>query len=173
MPNYQHKLKYTITIVVYLMRQLFWLAVNLLFMLRLSKKVEYSLLALQLLARNGDKKLSAKEISEILNVSFEFLSKVLQTLMKKGIVASYQGIRGGYVLQKPADEISIADVIHALDDTPAVVECLTDDENCSCERTDNCTIRVPMQKIQQEIDILFSKTSIAELANNYEITKKE
>ncbi len=173
MSNYFHKLKYTITIVVYIVRQLFGLANCSFYMLKLSKKVEYSLLALQLLAQNCDKKLSAKEISETLNISFEFLSKLLQTLMKKGLVSSYQGIRGGYTLQKSAEEISIADVINALDDMPAVVDCLRDDDYCGCDRIENCTIRLPMQKIQKEIDTMFSRTSIAHLADNNEVLKKD
>ncbi len=137
-------------------------------MLRLSKKVEYSLLALQILARNNDRKLSAKEISEELNISFEFLSKVLQTLMKKGIVVSYQGIKGGYTLHQMPEEISIADVISALDDNSAVVECLSEEDFCGCDRTRDCTIKIPMQKIQKEIDSMLEKTTIADLAFNYQ-----
>lgn len=134
-------------------------------MFRLSKKIEYSVLALQYMANKGDKLVTAKEMSERLNISFEFLSKVLQKLMKKGLVESYQGIKGGYQLTKPAEKIAINDVIIALDETPAIVECLKSGVNTdeTCGRVDDCTLRDPMIEIQKQINKIFRKTTIAGL----------
>jgi Rrf2 family protein len=75
-------------------------------MLRLSKKVEYAVLALQYIAANEGKIVPAKEIAENLHISFEFLSKTLQTLMKRKLISSQHGTKGGYVLVKKPTEMT-------------------------------------------------------------------
>ena len=73
-------------------------------MLKLSKKSEYALMAVRYLAINSAGKYStAKEISEFYNIPYELASKVLQQLVRKNVISSYQGIRGGYTLLKSAE----------------------------------------------------------------------
>ncbi len=135
-------------------------------MFKLSKKVEYAILAVQYMAMNSKGIVSAKEIAEQLNISFEFLSKALQKLMKNGIIESKQGIKGGYVLSRPATLISLADIINAQNDEIKVVDCLTEDSECSCVREEDCTLRSPMQDIQQRINIILKSTSLADICKN-------
>ncbi len=132
-------------------------------MFRLSKKVEYALLSLQFLAMRDGRLATAKEMSEQLNISFEFLSKTLQTLMKHGLIRSQQGIKGGYVLAKGPEEISISHVVAALDSSPRIVECVNDNDKDDCLRADDCTIRHPMKIIQKKIEDIFDSTTISEL----------
>lgn len=132
-------------------------------MFRLSKKVEYAILALQYMAERNESKTSVKEMSEKLNISFDFLSKTMQLLNKRGLVESLQGIRGGYILSEPSDRISIADVIRAVEDRTGIVQCFKDGRD-SCGRVDDCTIRTPMGHIQKKVDNVFESTSIKELA---------
>lgn len=135
-------------------------------MFKLSKKVEYAILAVQYMAMSSKGIVSAKEIAEKLNISFEFLSKALQKLMKYGIIESKQGIRGGYVLSRPAEMISLADIINAQNDEIKVVDCLTAEDDCGCTREDDCTLRSPMQSIQQRINTILKSTSIADICGN-------
>ncbi len=138
-------------------------------MFRLSKKVEYAILALQFMSSKQGELCSAKEMSEILSIPYEFLSKSLQILMKKGIVESVQGVRGGYQLSKPADEITINDIITALEDNPSIVECLSHaskEEALACIRSEECSIKNPMIKLQQQVHNIFKNTSLAELSEN-------
>jgi len=133
-------------------------------MLRLSKKVEYGILAMQYLADREGMTVPAKEIASNLELSFEFLSKTMQLLMKKNLIISHQGIKGGYTLSMPAKDISLNNIIFALDSKAKIVECL-DDENPeeTCDRKETCTIRSPLALIQKKIDELFDNTKLSDL----------
>jgi len=105
----------------------------------------------------------AKEMAKELEISFEFLSKTLQTLIRKGLIESRQGIRGGYTLTRPAVEISLSDVINALDSKPALVDCSNGEAGKKCEREEACTIKAPILRIQDRINELFASTSFEDL----------
>lgn len=137
-------------------------------MLRLSKKTEYAILAMQYIARSAERPVSAKEISDNLNISFEFLSKTLQTLIKSSLIVSLQGKSGGYLLNRNASEISIADIINALDEKSNVVECSSSEMNDgTCGRQDECTIKNPMSEIQNKINNILYETTLAEFGTIY------
>ena len=139
-------------------------------MLRLSKKVEYAILAMQFIAMQPEKIVSAKEMSLRLNLSFEFLSKTLQILMKNNLITSVQGIHGGYQLTSDPDETTIASIIDAIEGRSSLVECFVITEKLNCERISSCTIRDPMKMIQFKIDNVFRSTTIAELAGKPSLT---
>jgi Rrf2 family protein len=136
-------------------------------MFRLSKKVEYAILAMQYMASHKDEILSAKEIAQALDISFEFLSKAMQTLMKEGFVTSIQGIKGGYNLVKTPDKIAIIEILRAFNENIGLVECLSHGIE-DCNRTDNCNIKNPMNKLRHRINYIFQKTTIADLMDDYE-----
>jgi Rrf2 family nitric oxide-sensitive transcriptional repressor len=133
-------------------------------MFKLSKKVEYGILAMQYISANPDKMVSAKEISEQLSISFEFLSKTLQQLIKSGLIASLQGTRGGYSLGRNADSITVSDVILALEGKTAIVNCFDNKDEENCQRTNNCTIKHSLFDMQQQIEDIFTRTTIAEMS---------
>lgn len=134
-------------------------------MLKLSKKVEYAILAIQYLAENPGDKLNAKEIAQKLNLPYGFLSKTMQSLMKSGLVNSIQGVKGGYILSEPAENISLLDIVNATDEKIAIVDCILL-SNDICERNDYCTIKSPMYKIQKIIEGIFANTTLSDLINN-------
>jgi len=135
-------------------------------MLRLSKKVEYGILAVKYIAENPDKKVTAKEISEKLNISYEFLAKTMQKLMKSGLIVSHIGLNGGYTLAGDPQVISIADIINALDVETTIVECFSKDSDSNCERDEFCEIRHDMSGLQKEINSVFNSMTIAKLGTN-------
>ncbi len=132
-------------------------------MLRLSKRVEYSLIAMQHIAGRSGVVVSAKEIAEQYNISFELLSKVLHKLSKSGLLASYQGVQGGYILSQPANFISVASIIDAVEGKQSIVECSHETDGCSCRSLPSCTIKNPMEKLQMKIDNVFQSMTIAEM----------
>ncbi len=134
-------------------------------MLKLSKKVEYGILATQYIATKNGETVSAKEIAERMELSFDFLSKTLQALMKNGIISSQQGIHGGYKLSKSPDQISLTDIIHSLEERITIVNCLSPGDE-SCDKMDNCTLRNPFHVIQLKIDDLFTEMTIQHLLPN-------
>lgn len=139
-------------------------------MLKLSKKVEYGLMAAQYMAGCPDEIVSAKDIAQQFDISQALVAKVLQTLVRSGIIQSYHGANGGYLLAKPAYEVSVADVIQAIEGREgALVECQdTNHEQCSVH--DSCTIRQPLSVLQERIIATFATMSIQELAQpNYTV----
>ena len=96
-------------------------------MLRLSKKADYALMAMKHLALRGDRgSSSAREIAEQYDIPIELMAKVLQRLVRRGLLASQQGTRGGYQLARTPAQISVADVIQAIDGPVTVTACSTE-----------------------------------------------
>jgi Rrf2 family protein len=133
-------------------------------MLRLSKKADYALIAVKHLAtrQDGMGSSSAREISEAYAVPLELLAKILQRLVRARLLLSVQGTRGGYRLAKPAANISVADVIQAVDGPVTVTACSPDDH--ACDQFGTCSIRDPLWRIKNRILETLTTVSVAELA---------
>src|SRR3990167_3689740 len=100
-------------------------------MLRLSKKADYALMAMKHLALLSDRgSSSAHEIAGQYDIPIELLAKVLQRLVRRGLLASHQGTRGGYQLARITTQISEADVIQAIDGPVTVTACSSDESTC-------------------------------------------
>src|SRR3954470_9544930 len=112
-------------------------------MLRLSKKADYALIAMKHLALRGERgSSSAREIAEQFDIPIELMAKVLQRLVRRGLLTSHQGTRGGYQLSKATTAISVPHVIQAIDGPLTVTPCSTDDEQCG--QFAKCNIRDPL-----------------------------
>jgi Rrf2 family protein len=132
-------------------------------MLRFTREAEYGLLAMAYIASRPKGELAyRKEIAEHHNIPREFLAKVLQKLSRSGLIKSYRGIRGGYLLALPASEVSIADVVSAVDGPMALVECARPDG--SCPQMEICGFREILWGLQDEIVSLLRKVTVKDLA---------
>ena len=131
-------------------------------MVRLSKKSEYGLIAIRHIAAHREV-LTAKEISTLYGIPFDLLAKVLQKLTKAGLLTSHQGAHGGYVLARPASEIPVSLIIHAIEGTaPMIAQCMAEGAD-SCMVFTVCTIKSPLGKVQANIERAFSTTTLAEI----------
>jgi Rrf2 family protein len=135
-------------------------------MLRLSKKADYALMAMKHLAVRGDRgsrgSSSAREIAEQYNIPIELMAKVLQRLVRRGLLVSHQGTRGGYQLARGPEKISVADVIQAIEGPVAVTACSADDGQC--EQFSKCNVRDPLFRVRDRILAALGDCTIAELA---------
>jgi Rrf2 family protein len=132
-------------------------------MLRLSKKADYALIAMKHLAcKAGAPSTSAREIAEQYDIPIELLAKVLQRLVRTGLLVSTQGTRGGYTLSRPPKSISIADVIQAIDGPLTVTACST--ENNDCEQYSKCSVRDPLWQIRERIVSALGTVTLSEMA---------
>lgn len=133
-------------------------------MLRLSKKADYALIAMKHLALLGDRgSSSAREIAGLYDIPIELLAKVLQRLVRRGLLASHQGTRGGYQLMRMPAQISIADVIQAIEGPVSVTACSASDDG-SCEQFAKCNVRDPLWRVREKILSALGECTIAELA---------
>jgi Rrf2 family protein len=130
--------------------------------MRLSKRSEYALRALMDLAsRPPGEPIPLKELAAANNLPTKFLEQIFSQLRNSGIVHSQPGARGGYLLGRPADAITLGEVIRTLDGTIAPVSCLSQIayERCSCPDESSCMLRAAMAHVRQAIvDVVDSMT---------------
>lgn len=142
-------------------------------MLRLSKRIEYGLLAMQDMASNPGSIMSVKDLSERYSISAALLAKVLQLLVRDGIVRSYAGPNGGYSLARDPGEITISNVIAAIEGyTGGIVEC-QDAEDHECSTVESCTIREPLGILQERIKATFQSMTVQELSKPKQLVQLE
>jgi Rrf2 family protein len=132
-------------------------------MLRLSKKADYALMAMKHLAVRGERGASsAREIAEQYGIPIELMAKVLQRLVRRGLLLSQQGTRGGYQLARMPGQISVADVIQAIEGPVTVTACST--EEGQCDQYSKCNVRDPLFKVRERILSALGECTVAELA---------
>ena len=130
-------------------------------MLRFTKRADYGLMALHYIAfHQEDGAVSSKRISETFNIPHELLAKILQRLAKKGLIESHNGPKGGYVLTKAPENITVGQVIRALEGPINIVSCF---EDLDCPQFPRCNLRRPVHKIQASITFLLDTMTLAEL----------
>ena len=142
-------------------------------MLKLSKKADYALMALQYMAtvQNGEmnafnihRVVNTKEIAEEHLIPLELLAKVLQTLAKHEMIESQNGPKGGYVLAREPRDISIAQVLEAIEGRLGIADCYHEkDDQSLCEQMEHCNIRTPLLKVQESIMQLLNSMSIEDM----------
>ena len=133
-------------------------------MLRLSKKTDYGLLALNFLASEAPAGVaSARVIAEKYEIPVELLAKVMQQMARVGLVAAQKGAHGGYKLGRPASEISLAHIVEAIDGPLAITACGRNDD--PCDQYGSCTVRDPLWKVKDRILTVLQSTTLAEMGD--------
>lgn len=134
-------------------------------MLRISKIMDYGTLVLTYMAGCPDRLCSAPELARALGLNPPTVSKVLKLLGRHGLVRSVRGVQGGYSLSRPASEISIAQVIDALDEQPfGLTECSAQPGSCDLEP--GCTLRAGWQRISATVRQALEAVSVADMAQS-------
>lgn len=128
-----------------------------------TKASEYALLSLILLAKSSDAK-DVENISKELNISKSFLAKILQSLAKNGILKSTRGIKGGFMLAKHPDQITVASIVEYAEKRPThVFECSGDIENCPSKNGALCAIWPIFNKLQILVDDFLAKITLKDI----------
>jgi Rrf2 family protein len=135
-------------------------------MFKLSKKVEYGLIAVKHMAMPGEEcTSSAKVIAEKYKIPYDLLSKILQKLKKQGILSSVQGTHGGYKLTKKPDELTLAEIFNAIEGESYILDCGKHEDSEACSIYETCILSSPLKKIQRQINSYFNSTTLAEIAD--------
>ena len=119
--------------------------------MKLSTKGRYGLRALIDLALYGEEEaVSIQSISARQQISDSYLEQLVRKLKKAGLVTSVRGAQGGYRLAKPAGEISVGDVLRALEGSMKVVDCPENGE--ACTNYDSCVTKYVWRRINDSIN---------------------
>jgi len=131
-------------------------------LLKLTKKADYALMAMKHLAeRSSLGSLSAKDVADAYGIPPEALAKILQKLVKAGLLNSQHGTNGGYTLARPAHTISAFEVIQAIDGPLFITSCIT--VRGECDQSDRCNIREPLRKVNESIEAVLKRIKISHM----------
>ena len=119
-------------------------------MLKLGRKVEYALISIMHLhSLEAEQLATTREIAERYHIPSEVLGKVLQSLNRRGLLTSCQGVKGGYRLQQPLGEMVLGDIVEAIEGPVHVASCTCGDRSCPQEK--NCNIKAPIFHFQEQL----------------------
>ncbi len=137
-------------------------------MLKFNKKVEYALIAMLEMAQqaNANELITAKSVSSRYHIPQEIMGKVLQTLVKGGLLLSVQGVKGGYTLATHPDRVSIWQVVQAIEGPVTLVTCIGPDKHY-CQQYEYCNIRTPLTIIQDKLEEYFSDMKLSDVQQIY------
>lgn len=132
-------------------------------MLRITKQTDYGIVLLTTLAGQPGRLFAAPELALETRLPAPMVSKILKALAREGIVESHRGAKGGYCLGRPADEISVAEVITALEGPIGITACI-DDAAGECGYAGACAVRSNWNQINRVIRHALDSISLAEMA---------
>src|SRR5262245_49128097 len=141
-------------------------------MLQLTKRTEYGLIALTHLANREGAVVSVREICEVYPVPKRLVAEVLKDLCHKRLVDSHRGAGGGYQLARAPEEISVGDVVGALEGRPSLASCesLGSYVAGACHVEPVCPIRSPIQRLRHSIWDMFERTTLRDLVRRPELS---
>ena len=125
-----------------------------------SQTNEYALRVVTYLALNPEKPAKNADIARVTQVPAGYLYKVLQTLDRAGLVHGHRGMHGGFVLARPADQISVLDVISAVDPLPRIRLCPLNIEGHALVL---CSLHKRIDEAFARVESAFAQSTIAEL----------
>ena len=141
--------------------------------MKLSTKGRYGLRALIDLAMYGEEEaVSIQSISARQQISDSYLEQLVRKLKRAGLVNSVRGAQGGYRLAQPAEEISVGDVLRALEGSIEAVSC-GKEHNANCLGEDLCVARYVWQKVNKSIQETVDSITISQLVEESRRIKKD
>ena len=130
-------------------------------MLKITRKVEYALIALRHLQQCDREQLcSSKSMSDEYGIPQELLAKILQKLSKEKIVVSVKGPKGGYKIFKDPKSVNMTKFFEIMEGPMGIMDCYFDS---NCEQLHGCNIREPINRINNSIRNMFNKMTLADI----------
>ncbi|MCR5375048.1 MAG: Rrf2 family transcriptional regulator [Lachnospiraceae bacterium] len=134
--------------------------------MKLSTKGRYGLRAfVDIAIYSEEEPVSLAEVAKRQDISISYLEQLMTKLKKANLVEAVRGASGGYVLSRKPEDISVGDVLRALEGDLSPVECATEEESCehSCGAVGHCTTRLVWKKINDSVNDTINNIFISEL----------
>ena len=130
-------------------------------MLRLSKLTDYGIVLMTAMAAESERLFSAPELSMSTSLEQPTVSKVLKILAKSGLIQSFRGAHGGYMIDGQPQQISVADVITAMEGPIGITECSVHEGLCAQEAV--CALRSNWRRISSAIETALADVTLEEM----------
>ncbi len=131
-------------------------------MLRVTKLTDYASVVLTVLAMAPEHVLSATGLAERAGLEPPTVAKVLKPLAQAGLVQAFRGVNGGYRLAKPAADISLVEIVEAIEGPLAMTECSIHAGHCDIEHS--CSARANWRRINDVVADALRSVSLADMA---------
>lgn len=134
-------------------------------MIRLTKQADYAIVLLIRMAEDVGvlPSHSARDLAQEVHLPAPIVSKILKVLAREGLLTSHRGVNGGYALARPVEEITVAEIIRAVEGPIALTECqMPESEQCVLHPT--CTSRAKWNRINQVVQQTLEGITLAEMA---------
>ena len=140
--------------------------------MKLSTKGRYGLKAMvDLAVVYGETRLSISNLASMQGISDAYLEQLVSALKKAGLVESVRGAQGGYTLAKSPENITVNEVLKALEGETTLVDCVSSDK-VDCSNACSCSARPLWLKLQSKIDEVLDSTTLKDMADDYKIQMK-
>lgn len=131
-------------------------------MFRLSRLTDYGVVVLSRLAMLEGQTMTAPELSSATALPLPTVSKVLKLLAKADVISSQRGTQGGYSLDRPADRVTVAEIVEALEGPVALTACVeASDDACNVERL--CPMRGGWEKLNEAVRSALESVTLADI----------
>lgn len=137
-------------------------------MLQLTKRTEYGLIALVHMVDRGGECVSVREVCERYPVPKRLLAEVLKDLCHADMIESQRGSTGGYTLARPAEEITLGQIVAALEGAPPLTSCEAPAvlKHGGCDVHPLCPIRSPIQRVREALWQMLERTTLRSLVDD-------
>jgi Rrf2 family protein len=136
--------------------------------MKLSTKGRYGLRAMiDLVVNSEETNISLKSISKRQGISMNYLEQIISVLKKSGYVKSVRGAKGGYSLAKSPEDISVGDILRALEGNLNPVDCALVNEDKQCAEADYCVTKIVWKKISDSINDVVNNISLQDLVDDH------
>ena len=135
--------------------------------MNINQESDYAFRLILMLSREGlDNKLDAKTLSEKGSIPLRFLLKLTRKLTQAGIVKSYRGVNGGYAITREPKDITLKDVVEAIQGPIIVTRCTYDSKACNANKIGHCSIHKALINVQNSIVNELEKVNFEALKND-------
>ncbi len=130
-------------------------------MLRVTKLTDYATVVLTALAARPADVLSAAELAERAGLEMPTVAKLLKPLAQAGLVSGFRGTNGGYRLARPATQITLVEIVEAMEGPLGMTECSLHDSNCGIQ--DHCGVRANWRRINDVVADALREVTLAQM----------
>ena len=132
--------------------------------MKVSAKEQYGLRAMiELAGRYGQGAVSLSIVAKSQGISLDYLEQIVPDLRDAGLVHSKRGAHGGYRLARSPDEITVDQILTALDGTILPIRCVSEEEHTPCERSADCGARTVWETLHARVSEALSGMTLADL----------
>ncbi|SHH61126.1 RrF2 family transcriptional regulator [Sporanaerobacter acetigenes] len=136
--------------------------------MKLSTKGRYGLKAMfQLALHYGEGPIPLKNVADEQDISENYLEQLVATLKKNELLESVRGAQGGYLLAKSPDQITVGNILRALEGDMAPADCVLDSDMFKCEKAEYCVTKLVWTRIRDSIDDVVDSITLQDMVDEH------